>query len=403
MLLPKTPAPKKIALTEQGLARRVKRFFNNATREYLAVTTPGFEEILESELRMLPDVTIKDRFPGGVEFYGPITAMYHANLRLATASRVLMRIDSFVACSLPELYQKSRKIHWEVFSGFHKSLAFQATAASSRLHHTDNIIETVMSGISARMKDLKVPVQKVEDSPITFHIRFVHDRCTISIDTSGELLYKRGYRTDIGHAPLRENITAALLRTMKVEDFPVIADPMCGSGTFLVEAAQALALAAPGKMRHFAFESWPVFNPALFSRIKSNCTELERMVAARIVGSDVSPSALKAAEQNLVRAGLTSAVRVTEANCLDFNKNSEHGHRGLIISNFPYGKRAFVTQDPLAFCADYGAHLKKVCKGWSFGFLLGDRAHIKALGLRTTKEISFMNGGLDVVFVCGVL
>jgi putative N6-adenine-specific DNA methylase len=243
------PEDEQALLTPVGLARRIKRRLSKTVREYLAIATPGFEPVLEKELRVFPGVTIKRAINGGVEFYGPLAAAYHANLKLRTANRVLMRIDTFVARSLPELYQKTKRIHWELFTGFEKEVAFEASSGSSRLHHTDNIIKGVHQGIVDRMKPLGVGVTHHQDARIKVFIRFSHDKCTLSVDSSGELLHKRGYRLETAHAPLRETVAAGLLLHAGWEAFPVIADPLCGSGTFIIEAAMLAHNRAPGADR----------------------------------------------------------------------------------------------------------------------------------------------------------
>lgn len=391
-----------VALTPAGLARRIKRHLNKTVREYLAITTPGFEPFLEKEIRAIPEVTIKRAINGGVEFYGPLAAAYHANIKLRTANRVLMRIDTFIARSLPELYQKAKRIHWELFTGFEKEVAFEASSGSSRLHHTDNIIKGVHQGIADRMKGLGVDIAHNQEARIKIFIRFSHDKCTVSIDSSGELLHKRGYRQEIGHAPLRETTAAGLLLFAGWERYPVIADPLCGSGTFIIEAAMLAHNRAPGLARSFAVCSWPSFNEPVFERIKREVLAAERgEIKVRLTASDISQKAVLSAKSNADRSGFAKDIALRCSDCLDFNSDGSFGNEGLIISNLPYGKRAFAEDDPEVFYKNLGVHLKKTCRGWHYGFLLADRELIKTLGLPVGSELRFENGGIPVTFVSG--
>jgi putative N6-adenine-specific DNA methylase len=391
-----------VVLTPAGLARRIKRHLIKTVREYLAITTPGFEPVLEREIRAFPDVTIKRAINGGVEFYGPLSSAYHANLKLRTANRVLMRIDTFIARSLPELYQKTKRVHWELFIGFEKEVAFEASSGSSRLHHTDNIIKGVFQGVADRMKGLGVTMAHNQDAPIKLFIRFSHDKCTVSIDSSGELLHKRGYRQEIGHAPLRETTAAGLLLHAGWDAYSVIADPLCGSGTFAVEAAMLVHRRAPGSSRSFSVFSWPSFNGPVFERIKREALAAEcPEITVRLLASDISQKAIMAAKNNIDRAGFAKDIALRCGDCLDFNSDGSFGKEGLIISNLPYGKRAFAEDDPEVFYTNLGAHLKKTCSGWHYGFVLAERGLIKTLGLPVGAELRFENGGIPVTFVNG--
>ena len=386
-----------VVLTPAGLARRIKRHLAKTVREYLAITTPGFEPVLEREIRAFPDVTVKRAINGGVEFYGPLSSAYHANLKLRTANRVLMRIDTFIARSLPELYQKAKRIHWELFIGFEKEVAFEASSGSSRLHHTDNIIKGVFQGVADRMKGLGVTLAHNQEAPIKIFIRFSHDKCTVSIDSSGELLHKRGYRQEIGHAPLRETTAAGLLLHAGWDEcsYPVIADPLCGSGTFVIEAAMLAHNRAPGYGRSFSVCSWPSFNGPVFERVKREALAAEcPEITIRLLASDISQTAIMAAKNNIGRAGFAKDIALR---CSD----GGFGNEGLVISNLPYGKRAFAEDDPAVFYKTLGTHLKKACRGWHYGFILADRELIKLLGLPVSGELRFENGGIPVTFVSG--
>ena len=400
-----TPSVAKVLLTPAGLERRLKRHLIKAPHEFLAVTTPGMEAALEGEIRALPNVTALRRINGGVEFGGPLETVYHAGLRLRTANRVLMRIDSFVAKSYPELYNKARRIPWELYCGFSKTVGIHATARVSRLHHTENIAQAVFDALSEHMGKLgvKVALDKKSEGP-RFAVREADDTCTVSIDASGSFLYKRGYREEIAHAPLRESIAAALLMLVEWQKFPVVADPLCGSGTFLIEAACLARNIAPGLMREFAFSAWPSFNAPVWERAKREAVGAQKAKASvRLLASDISSKAVEAAKGNAGRAGVAEDIVFRSGNCLEFNRDGSEGKTGLIISNLPYGKRAFAGGDLDVFYKRFGEHLHKCCRGWTYGFLVADRSFLQTTKLKAKAELRFENGGLEVFFVTGTI
>ncbi|MBN1127867.1 MAG: hypothetical protein JXA71_02700 [Chitinispirillaceae bacterium] len=396
-----TPFP---ALTPSGLERRLKRRLLKQTLRFFAITTPGFEEILRRELAALASVVVEGTITGGVEFSGPFQTVYHANLRLRTANRVLMRVDSFTARSYPELYNKARRVAWELFCGFNPAVAFEVTSRSSRLHHTGNVAEAVGTACADHMARLGVTVTPKADALVRFHVRYADDVCTVSVNSTGELLHKRGYRQESGHAPLRETIAAALLESVSWRDFPVIADPLCGSGTLLIEAAQMAAALAPGAGRSFAFEKWPSFKPTLWQRLKREAAAGAADHPVRIIGSDLSATAVDRARRNAARAGVDRAIDFSSADCFAFNRNGEAGGAGLVVSNLPYGRRAFADHQALPdFYRQWGKHLLTFCRGWTYAFLVADHSFVPLSGLPVGSTRRFSNGGVPVLFVTGAI
>jgi putative N6-adenine-specific DNA methylase len=390
-----------LLLSATGLQRRLKRRFFKATHKFFAVTTPGFEEILRAEIALLPDVSITGTEKGGVLFCGPLQTVYHAHLRLRTANRLLMRVDSFTARSYPELYNKAKRIMWELYCGFSPAVVFSAAARSSRLHHTGNVTDAVFKACSDHMARLGRAVTQRADAAIRFMVRHADDTCTVSIDASGELLYKRGYRPEIGHAPLRETVAAALLETAQWRKYGAIADPLCGSGTLLIEAALSAAGRAPGLGRTYAFEKWPAFKPSLWERLKRE-TRTAAPRSIKLFGSDISGTAVDQARRNAGRAGVVGAIEFAIRDCFEFNTTGEAGSSGLLIANLPYGKRAFASGDDLhRFYKKWGAHLKRYCRGWSYGFIVAEESFGTLAELPVNAVLRFENGGLPVFFVQG--
>jgi putative N6-adenine-specific DNA methylase len=400
----------KALLTPAGLERRLKRHLLKSRCRFCATTTPGFEKMLDRDVRLLPQSGGFHTINGGVEFSGPLELVYHANLRLRTANRVVMRVAIFTARSYPELYNKAKRIAWELFCGFTKNISVEAIAGRSRLHHTEHIAQAVFDGCRDHMATLGVSVERYKNTAIRFVARFADDVCTVSLDSSGELLYKRGYRQETGHAPLRETIAAGLLVFSEWWKFPVIADPLCGSGTIVIEAALMAVNRAAGSGWEFAFQAWPSFKRSLWERLrKKAASEENARPVVNLFGSDISPLAVESAKRNAEKAHVKDMTVFSCRNCFDFNKDGSAGRQGLVIANLPYGRRAFATpqmpagDDPMAFYQQWGAHLKRYCRGWTYGFIAADRAFIKIAGLPAAKELCFENGGIPVVYVSGTI
>lgn len=389
-------------LTPRGLERRLKRHFAKSECTFLAVTTPGFEQILKEEIQKTDNAKVIECIDGGVLFSGLPELVYHSNLHLRTANRILQRIETFTARSYPELYNKSKKIDWELYCGFSKEVSFSVSSRTSRLHHTENIEDAVFDGLRETMEKMGVKVDRKKNAQVRFHIRFSDDTCTISIDSSGELLYKRGYRTEVAHAPIRETTAAALLMAARWEKYPIIADPMCGSGVFALETALMAMNRAPGNTRVFSFEQWPSFNISKWERYKASATAGEvPKKDLRLIASDIDSVAIQSAIQNLSNLKSTVTVVLSQKDCFEFNKSGEYGTRGLIISNLPYGKRIGVSDELQQLYKNLGNHYRSYCKGWNFGFVSADRTFPQLAKLHVKEEIRFVNGGIPVSFFMG--
>ncbi len=396
--------PEQLVLSDAGLARRLKRYFLKQEHTFLAICLPGFEELLRAEIVTLPAVTSTAVISGGVEFTAPLHTMYLANFKLRIANRILLRIDTFMCRSYPELFNKVKRISWEFYLGFAPTISFSVSATISRLHHTDSIQKAVFDGIVETMKGLGQPVSHADNAPLSVFVRLHEDRATISIDTSGDLLYKRGYRTTGSVAPIRETMAAALLTLCDYTHYDCILDPFCGSGTIPIEAAMGLCNKAPGLMRTFAHEHWPSFSESVFNRFKQEITATSHnSTRTLILGSDRTNEALAAARINARDAHVDTCITFAELDCAAITQPSDTIKTGLIITNPPYGKRLSSEGGLKPLYTSFGKHLKKTFPGWRYGIIIAHRDFLKATGLRTEREISFTHGGLDVAFVIGTI
>lgn len=324
-----------------------------------AVCPPGLEPVVAAELAEHGFAEI-EAGRGGVTFRGDAL---RANRVLATATRVLQRVATFPAKNFKQLQARTREIDWSGFGG----LTPQATCRKSRLYHSGAVEERLAA--------------VVPPGPGALLARLERDVCTLSVDTSGERLHRRGWRVETGAAPLRETLAASILRLAEWQPGVALYDPMCGSGTFLIEGAVRAAGVAPGAQRTFACEGWlpeapmPTFTP----------------VPTAIVGGDRSAPAVGAAQRNAERAGVVVDLRRGDA------RNAEPpAETGLLVCNPPYGRRA----GGVAGAYDrLGALLRGPFAGWRAAVLVPDRASGKRLGRTPTATHRLKNGGLSITLV----
>lgn len=329
-------------LSERALERRVKRYLRKEFQQWFVIGAPSFEPELEAEVRALPDVDDLKVVTGGVAFRGPLDTVYHANLRLRTAHRVLLRIRTFLAQTYPMMFDHARRVPWELYIGFSPSFTFRVHASRSRLRHKENISRTLADGAVHRLESLGLPGIYEKDASIEFHVRLLEDRCTLSLNTSGEHLHKRGYRTHVTDAPVRETIAAAVLLASGAEQFNTFIDPFCGSGTLLIEAAMLRASIAPGVRRRFAFQECAFNQENKWGRIRDGAViEEQRGLEIQCIGNDLDPKSLEACRKNAEAIGVQRFLSLTNFDATRMNLASllKEKAKPLLVSNLPYGVR----------------------------------------------------------------
>jgi putative N6-adenine-specific DNA methylase len=352
--------------------------------EYYAVTPPGLEAVAAAELGELAahDI-VPDR--GGVAFAGSEDLMARVNLRARTLTRVLMRLDAFKALSFPELYNKCRRSDWSRFLLPGAPVSVQAACHASRLMHSGRVAETVLAAIADRLGT--PPADRAAGSQQVF-VRIDRDRVTLSLDTSGERLDRRGYRLHPGHAPLRETIAAALLRWAEWDGQSALMVPMCGSGTLAIEAAWIAMHRAPNLDHAFPFPAWPSLSARRWQRALDKARAMQRPATAPILASDIDPTVLAAAMENAVRAGVQEAIGFSVADALSLEPAAD---TGLIVLNPPYGQR--LGRDVRALYRDLGGVLTSRFGGWRRIVLVPDAACEHALGMAVRRRLGFRHGG----------
>jgi putative N6-adenine-specific DNA methylase len=341
---------------------------------------------------------------GGIEFQGSLHDVYRANLHLRTASRVLVRLGEFYASAFPELRRKASRLLWENYLAPERPIALRVTSKKSRLYHEGAVAERVAGAIADRLGK-PPPVQKYnEDSgtdlPQLVVVRIVDNLCTISMDSSGALLHRRGYRLATAKAPLRETLASAMVMASGWDTLSPFLDPFCGSGTIPIEAALLAKSLPPGYSRRFAFMDWPQFDSKSWDELLAHAGKAIASDIPKIIASDRDAGAIQAAQANAERAGV--------ADCIEFSRKAISAidpppGPGRVVTNPPYGVRLKKTNDLRNLYAQLGKVLRTRCPGWRVTILCDRVQLIRSTGLEFDRGIFVMNGGLKVRLLRGLV
>jgi len=371
--------------------KRVKRRVTARVHDFFAVCPPGLKATCAAELAALDkDIQEIRVLSGGVAFRAKLPLACLANMVLGSPSKILMRIDSFKAENFPTLEKKIKQIDWELFLPGNTNLDIQVTAHKSRLYHSGAIEERCRSIIEPR---LFTPGKKSEQS---LFIRADNDQFELSLDMSGDLLFKRGVKQKVIAAPLRENLAFAILKTAGFTRDDVLMDPMCGSGTFSIEAAMIQSNIPPGFFRSFAFEHWPGFRQENFSYLKN---QLEQAFCLEgnpgIFASDMDDSALSLLRDAIGEHEFLNTIQAEKTDFFDIQPTQLTPKKGVVVLNPPYGKRLGKDMDMTRFFAEIGKKLAADFKGWRVGIIYPEKALGKAMGI-PLQPMPFFHGGLDL-------
>ena len=346
---------------------------------------PGLEPVLAQQAGVLglPDPV---SVPGGVETSGDWHAVWHANLWLRGASRVLVRIGEFRAMHLAQLDKRARKFPWGDFLRADVPVKVDAICARSKIYHKGAAAQRVERAIA---ETLGAPIDA--GAALRLMVRIEDDLVTLSLDTSGEGLHKRGHKLATGKAPLRETMAALFLAQMGYDGTQPVLDPMCGSGTFVIEAAEIAAGLAPGRTRSFAFEQFASFNASEWEKMRASPS---RMTPVQFFGFDRDQGAVRNSEQNAERAGVAECTRFV---CQPVSAlKRPDTPPGLVMINPPYGARISSPKLLYGLYASLGEVLKTQMKGWRVGLVTSDRKLAHVTGLNLTPGPLLPHGGLKV-------
>ena len=362
--------------------------------DLFAVCAPGLEPVLAAELAALG---LQARsVPGGAEVRGDAPDLERMNLWLRTASRVLVRLGQVKATDFAALVRKARSLPFEAVARPGQPVALRVTCHKSRLYHSRAVAQRLHEALQERLGGA-VPLSDHDeegvDPPQLLLARFDHDVCTVSADSSGPLLHRRGYRLLQSQAPLRETLAAAVLLAAGYTGAEPLLDPLCGSGTIPIEAALIARRRAPGLQRDFAFQRWREYDPGRFQALRARAREQELLRApAPIGGSDMDPAAIAAARENAARAGVEDDLRIEQQPIRDAHPAPGPG---LIATNPPYGVR--VGGDLPRLYAELGELARR--SGYRVAALTGDRSAAQRSGLRWKPLLRTRNGGIQVVLL----
>ena len=363
--------------------------------ELIAKTFMGLEPVLAKELTQLGanDIQIGRRM---VSFTGDKELMYRANFQLHTAIRVLKPIKHFKAKSADDVYDEIKKIDWTDYLGTDKTFAVDAVVFSEEFRHSKFVSYKVKDAIvdQFREKTGKRPNISVANPDVRLNIHIAEDRCTLSLDSSGESLHRRGYRQESVEAPLNEVLAAGMILMSGWQGDTDFIDPMCGSGTLLIEAALIARNMAPGLFRkEYAFEKWPDFDADLFDEIYNDDSQ-EREFNHHIYGYDIDIKAVNTARLNAKAAGLSADITVEQQDFKDFTQPQA---KSIMITNPPYGER-ISTPDLLGTYRMIGERLKHEFKGNDAWILSYREECFEQIGLKPSIKIPLYNGSLECEF-----
>jgi putative N6-adenine-specific DNA methylase len=329
--------------------------------EIFLATAPGLEPLLFEEVRTKGFKRPK-AVPGGVTIAGGWPEVWRANLWLRGAGRVLARIDSFRAVHLAQLDAKARRVDWASVLRADVPFRVEASCAASRIYHSGAAAQRIETAIRETLG------AKPSEDGVLVMVRLENDQCTISVDTSGEPLHKRGYKEAINPAPLRETMASLFLQACGHDGTEPVVDPMCGAGTFVIEAAEITARLNPGRSRAFAFERLASFDDAAWQTMRA--VRRAPASAARCHGRDRDAGAIAMSRANAERAGLAESTDFAQAPISELTP--PEGPPGLVMVNPPYGSRMGEGTDLAPLYAAFGQVMLRRFAGWRVGMVTSE-------------------------------
>ena len=367
-----------------------------ARSAYFATTSKGLEGVLAGEIEALGgrDTAVA---AGGVSFLADPAFFYRANLWLRTANRVLLRLSEFVAPAPEALYEGVKAVPWPDLFDVRKKIAVEAAVRDSSISNSRFAAQKAKDAIVDRFRD-KLGVRPDVDlvaPDVRIHLRILRDACTVSLDTSGESLNRRGYRADPGEASLRETLAAGIVLLSGWDGRVPLADPACGAGTLLIEAALIATNTAPGLLRtSFGFQNLAGHRQKLWAQTVEEARDAVRKSGVvRIEGSDASAEAVRGAQRNARKAGVSDFVSFRACDIRDFSPGPPPG---ILLCNPPYGVRMTGEREEIAsFYTGLGEALKKRSRGWSAYILSGNPDATRHIGLKASRRFPLMNGPID--------
>lgn len=361
----------------------------------IAKTLYGLEEVLAEEIKGLggKKINIMNR---SVSFEGDKELCYKVNFHSRLAGRVLLNLDSFDTNNKEQLYNAVKRIRWDQYLTTRKTFAVDAVVNHSRAFNNSMFVALVVKDAIVdqfRSKDGQRPSVDTHDPDLRVNIHIHKNKASLSLDSSGSSLNRRGYRTHSGTAPLNENLAAGLIKLSEWDGQSDFVDFMCGSGTIVIEAALIAAKIAPGLLREdFGFQKWLDYDKDLFRKIRNNAkAQINDDLNIKIVGSDFDKAQIQRARNNIRKADLSKYIDLVNLNLSEIKPPSDNG---VVVTNPPYGEK-MKTDDLISLYRSIGDVLKQNFSGWEAFVISGNLEAAKQIGLKTSRRIKLFNGPIE--------
>lgn len=371
--------------------------------EHFVTCSPGLEPTLFREAKALHLSRLEQQV-GGVRFVGDMVDAWRANLELRTAIRVLRRLERFSCPDDDTLYRVAKSIAWSRYLRSDGSFFVDAQCKESALDHSQFVAQRTKDAVVDSLRSasgLRPSVAK-EDADLRIHVHLWRDRCTISVDTSGDSLHKRGWRKYQGYAPVAETIAAAMVLNSKWDRKAPLIDPFCGSGTILIEGALIASDTAPGLFRSFGFEKWPGHDNRAWSEIRRQAKQRAAMPPKlKLIGRDLDQDHISGAMQNVSSVGFRDNCEFVAGDACAFPWKSGWG--ATIATNLPYGVRVGCPEELDQLHHEFGTTLRTSCSGYNYVMLVGTRQFAHLLGFEKWDSLPLQNGSIPCRLLVGSL
>lgn len=360
----------------------------------IATTTFGIEGVTAKELKALGYEGLKTE-NGKVHFQGDEMDIAIANIHLRTADRVLIKMAEFEARSFEELFQGTKKVNWSKIIPKDGVMHVVGKSIKSTLYSVPDCQSIVKKAIVTQMSEAYGISQFSEDGPVyKIEVAILKDKVTLTIDTSGAGLHKRGYREHAGAAPLKETLASAMVLLSRWKEEYILIDPFCGSGTILIEACMIMQNIAPGLNREFVSEKWPTMPPNIYDQVRNGARKAIKNKPLKLIGYDIDYRVLKVAKENAKKADVDKYIEFQER---DFRVFSNKHKYGFIISNPPYGERLSDEREVKELYRIFGEYKKKYSE-WEFNILTSYENFEKSFNRKSTKNRKLYNGKLKCYY-----
>ena len=362
------------------------------THHYFASCPRGLEEVLQQELTDIHASDIK-KVDGGMLFSGDNEVLYRANISSRIATRILCLVKQCTYENEDDIFNAALAVEWTSWFALEKTIKVSTTAIQCPLKSIDFMTLRIKDAVCDifREKTGKRPDVAVRDPDIKIHLFLEKNNFSLYIDASGAPLYQRGFRTASVEAPIKENLAAGIIKLSGWTPGEPFLDPMCGSGTFLIEAALIASNQAPGLNRDFGFMAWKNFDKTLFATIKTSYLDkVTKKDFLKIYGSDKDLRAIRVSKKNLTLAGFENSVQLV---CKQFSEITPPYNEGVLVTNPPYGER--IGEELDSAYPEWASSLKKSFAGWRTYFLTNDFRMPKLMRLSPSKKTPLYNGALD--------